>query len=489
MQDYYEDAPIPPRPHQASPQAETLPRQLERLAALISSSRFASFGRAASFYAQAKLMEDYRDDREWKENVVSYYPTYQSFSMAQLRGYFGWRTRWRQGRKTWAPLSFIFMHVYELLMCVGARGPQDAMAKLEALCQAYGSQAPALVYYLNLWMPDMVIYYGLPLENWPDFENMRQQDAAFAVLAQGQAQDEKLYEAITALSSYRLDRSAFCRHHPDRARRCICRTWRALDTYYRRRWKKSACQRLVGVVQTWPVPLFYNAVFYDRLRIEDRTVTVDPVRHWTCNGGHWTLTAPSLAIGQRSHDLGGLMQECDRLMREIFAEGKPLKQKLNKPGLSAVIRRAVEEEAQAEQEAARARVDLSQLDEIRTQANQTQEMLLAGRPEEADVSPQTQTTMPETPPELPQQEPAPPAPFADGKDPLTALERAFLQALLCGDDAQALARRHKIFPAVLADGINEKLFDRFDDTVLETVDDHIQVIEDYEADLKETYLQ
>ena len=501
MQDYYEEAPIPPRPARPAEDADagSLPRQLIRLAALMPGRAADPAGHAVSFYTQAKLMEDYRDQAEWNQDLVAYYPTYRSFSMAQLRGYFGWRTRWRDGTKTWAPLSFIFMHVYELLMCVGAEGPSDALAKLRALYEAYGQDYSALVYYLDLWMPDMAVYYGLEAEASPDLEAMRRHDAAFAVLAADQAQDEDLYAAICALSSHRLDRSVFCRRYPDRARACVCRVWRALDTYYRRRWKKSACQRLVGTVQTRSYPMFYNAVFYDRRRAQDRTVTLNPVRSWTCRAGRWRITTPSLEVGRRSRELGALMQECDRLMREVFGQGKPLKQKLTKPGLSAVIRKAIEEEARAEQEAARARVDLASLDEIRSRADQTRDMLLDGASEEVwpdQAEAQTPASVPDQPqPQAPRREAEPPAPALQAQsagpadDPLTDLERAFLQALLCGDDALALARDRKVFPGVLADGINEKLYDRFDDTVLETLDDRIRVIEDYQEELQDLYLK
>lgn len=483
MQDYYEDTPIPPRPARfdEKPQQKPLPRELERLLTLIRSSSALT---NADFYVQAGLMADYEDTAVWKRDLVIYFPVYAKLSTAQLRGYFGWRTRWRNGQKTWAPLSFIFMHVYELLHCVGAEDADDALVRLEALEEAYAPAYPALVNYLRRWKRDMVIYYGLSSDAGQRyFADEIALDRHYSALLDNGADEQERFEAIAALSSHRMDRSLFCRERPETARVCVCRVWQALDAYYRRRWKKSAAERFAGAVVSVPVQLFQSAVFFDVHRREERSFTIDGLSSYCCRNGRWMRTAPGLSAGRRSGELGALMQETDRLMRDVFGVGKPLKAKLNKPGLSKIIRQVVEEVTREERRAARARVDLSRLEGIRAKAAQTQAMLLDGVQTEP-APPASTMTMPEVPVSPPAaavtvSETAP----ADGSA-LTPLEHRFLQALLNGDDAAALAREAMTFPGVLADAVNDKLLERFNDIILETADDRITVIEDYENELR-----
>ena len=78
--------------------------------------------------------------------------------------------------------------------------------------------------------------------------------------------------------------------------------------------------------------------------------------------------------------------------------------------------------------------------------------------------------------------PAAPLPEVPGC-PLNGQELRFLRCLLTGEPTDWL-RQEGGLPAVLADSINEKLYDTFADTVL-TVEDCPTVIEDYADELKE----
>ena len=82
---------------------------------------------------------------------------------------------------------------------------------------------------------------------------------------------------------------------------------------------------------------------------------------------------------------------------------------------------------------------------------------------------------------------APPAPAAQqapsgGESPLNEAERAFLACLLHGGDWKAAGGR--TMPSLLADAINEKLFDLFGDTVLAFDGDTPEPVEDYIEELK-----
>ena len=52
---------------------------------------------ASVFYEQARLLAGYEDDFEFTGTFSHYYPSYEDMSNEQLRGYFAWRAKARQG--------------------------------------------------------------------------------------------------------------------------------------------------------------------------------------------------------------------------------------------------------------------------------------------------------------------------------------------------------------------------------------------------------
>ena len=135
------------------------------------------------------------------------------------------------------------------------------------------------------------------------------------------------------------------------------------------------------------------------------------------------------------------------------------------------IQALLDEKKQAEQK--KLRLDFGKLDAIRKNADITREKLIVDEDE------------PPLPEILPAEAPAVPAahqPEVPGC-PLNGQELRFLRCLLAGKPTDWL-RQEGGLPAVLADSINEKLYDTFADTVL-TVEDCPTVIEDYADELKE----
>ena len=84
--------------------------------------------------------------------------------------------------------------------------------------------------------------------------------------------------------------------------------------------------------------------------------------------------------------------------------------------------------------------------------------------------------------DAPEEAPEVPAtPPVDDDCPLTPAEYRLVQCLLYGRPLDWISGEGYL-TSVLVDGINEKLYDTFQDTVL---DDQPQIVEDYTDDLKE----
>jgi len=87
---------------------------------------------------------------------MQYWPTYSSMNPDQQRWYFYWRTRVRQGAFLPTDLSYIFVHVYELLNLIETTEVDQAVARLKVLWQTYRSQHPRLDNYLPDWAGDLL---------------------------------------------------------------------------------------------------------------------------------------------------------------------------------------------------------------------------------------------------------------------------------------------------------------------------------------------
>lgn len=78
----------------------------------------------------------------------------------QLKFYFKWRTRIRAGDQIQTDLSYIFVHIYELLHLIGAKNVSDAGEQLEALWIGYRATFPKLDTYCGRWLVDLYASEG-----------------------------------------------------------------------------------------------------------------------------------------------------------------------------------------------------------------------------------------------------------------------------------------------------------------------------------------
>ena len=103
-----------------------------------------------------------------------YWPTYAAMDERQLRWYFYWRTQLRQGN--WLPtdLSYLFVHVYEVINMVGFDNPKDAFKYLVHFWQYYRKSQSKLDRYLPDWIADFIVVHKLA----PDASNWYKETAA-----------------------------------------------------------------------------------------------------------------------------------------------------------------------------------------------------------------------------------------------------------------------------------------------------------------------
>lgn len=468
----FRDEAIRPKPVQ---RPERLPSLLRAARSLESRTMQYWQSRSAVFLQQAKLLVNYEDDYDFSGRVQYYYPTYQSLSDQELRGYFAWRTRLRRGEIGETSLSFAFLYIYELINQIGAADPMDGYGKLRDFQDAYGQIDDAIVPYLDQWLVDYVVYYGLDAELLSGSAQVLF-DRSIAALEQvGTEKPDRVITAVKQLSPKWLGRSKFYAAHGEDMDAVIVRVLRRMSDHYAARCKKSLVEQYFGSPGRYQTRPFEAAVFCDPLKRRNYEYAVDERCICHCENGVWSVDKYAFTPGAGTK-LDALMKTIDAEMRQALDYRHPVKSELDTKWILRIIREEIQG-LLAERQAAEEKkivIDYAQLTRIRRDASITQKKLIVEEETDGPEEP--------APPEYGQERLSPPEEAAPQPDtPLTPEEYRLLQCLLYGGDTGWVQGSGHLL-SVLTDGVNEKLYDTFGDTVL---DEGPQVVEDYMEDLKE----
>ena len=477
--------------------------------------------RARSFYRQACFLRDYSDSYPWSGDFACYYPTYRDMSLKQLRGYFTWRTAARRGIYGPIPASAAYVYLYELLNGVGAEGPVGVLEKLldfeRGFLDAGLGNAPMRA-NLRRWMLEYAVLRELPpaLAQQAADPALLERDRSLAALRAPRDRDpEELFAALCALSDKKLDQSPVLAGDPARGRRLFCRAW-TLALEGERSQGRERFSRCFGSPRSRPWFPLASAVVWLPGRPRDRVYRLNPCRVYRCQAGSWREEAYE-KDGFHLELLRGFLHETEARLRTYLKAGRSLKQRPENAWAAPWIEAAIQEERQALREAARAeiRIDLSGLDRIRREADQTRDSLLVEEDQEATGSGQPATpaaasTARQVVPRLEgasdigtvtgrlRETPVQSSEFRAQSSVGAALTRrvsspaplpldealwGILRALLRGEDpSPALAAAH-LTPALAADAVNEALLEEFGDTVLDCDGDQLNLVEDYREEL------
>lgn len=447
------------------------------------------------FVAQARFMADWEDDFPYHGQFNRYFPTYAMMNDQQLRGYFSWRTKLRRGQVEQAPLSFAFVHVYELLNGVGGIDAQACFDGLKAFWMAYRPFAPELNRYMRAWLRDFVVWHDLPPRLLADvvdlsFEEalivlrreeaaVRGEDAPGPIVAgaeQDECSDARLYDALSRLSAYRIDRSAFAREHGDEVREVACAVFRALCRHCATRRKRTLIDSWFGMPYATPHLMFESAVVHMPKPHADCLYHVNAAHAYACRDGRWTALRQYRKPG-RNAELGAVMQAVDRMMRVAWGDERTLQEREVPKYVAKAIAAAIDEcrERMRRQEARTLVIDRSQLSGIRSRAADIREELLIDE-ERFDVAGEVVAA-----PALPD---AVRGGAACATTVLSPEQARYVRALLEGADAHAALRAAGCTEDMMVDAVNEALFDALGDTALEYGENGPQVVDEYRQEVE-----
>ena len=467
LQQIFRDEPI--RPRKDVPK-EKLPSLLRAARSLETGTSYFYQNRRSLFLKQGKLLANYEDDFPERVKVTRYYPTYDALTDRELRSYFSWRTRVRRWEIGEACTTFAFLYLYELINQIGVESPVAGLQKMDAFVDAYGKLDGAIFSYYRNWRKSYILYYNLSDSFWQEEEL----DAAVQLDILDSAPergDDALVGAVLTLAPTWLRRSKFYRSHRQEMDTVIAGTMRQMCLHYRKRGGRSLSEQLFGGQKTRPFDLFFSAMFCDPLKKRDATYYLTDTHYFVCTDGYWTEVG-RFADERGKRKLEELMKAIDASLRDALEPGKPIQRPTQMRWVDKIIQEEIQslldEKQKAAQAAKRIAIDYSALDAIRRDAAVTQERLAI---EDEMEQPQ------ETPPPAP----APEEPVSPDEDcPLDAAQYRLMQCLLYGRDTRWVQQEGKML-SVLLDSINEKLYDVFQDSVIEGE----TLVEDYIDELKE----
>ena len=492
----------------ASQMKSYVPDKIKKMREIADKPDWLNQSEASIFYTQAKFMEDYEDDFEYTGEFFSYYPTYRKMNPSQLRGYFSWRTKIRRGELSKTSLSFVYVYIYELLHMIGSDSPEEGFGKLRDFCEAYSKLEPSILRYVKTWLVDFAVYYNVDkslLEGIVDTKF----DKNAAVLHDYEAHSEdELWSAISGISSYNMENSKLYKLCPEDVRTVCCAVFRKCSQYYIKNRSKSFCEKLFGRSMEMYYRIFESAVFFDRKKYSDYTYEITDSHKYFCKNGSWICQR--FYGNKKSKLLGEILKSIDSIMRQRLELGNPISSPCETKWILKIINGEIDSllENKRKNTAPKIEIDISKLAGIRKAADITRDRLMteeergapAGHSEDLPAIPDDMT-IPEAEefsaddeiPEIPgavtffgsegtvsggnsqTEESASPT----ENSPLDDNEREFLHFLLYGGSYGG-----KIMPSILADSVNEKLYEEFGDVVIEFEGDKPVIIEDYADDLK-----
>lgn len=432
-----------------------------------------------NFYRQGMFMQDYEDDAPWTGEFVCYFPTYRDLTLRQLRGYFSWRTRVRKGEFLPIPTSAAYLYVYELLNGIGAASPEETLVRLEAFETGYvesGIGDKRMRKNVRRWMMDFAVLHDISPDvarRYSDHD-LLQEDMALSVLrAPSERSDEEVFSSLCTMEGEKLADSPVISRNPVEGKHLFSEAWRSALASYRAGGKDlfTACFGGMASYRWYPLA---NAVYYHRQKPEDREYVFDASRSYHCRNGIWKVERyEELSFNRKRFQ--AFLHTADRMLRLYLKTGRYLHEKKDEVWAAPFVNTVIEADAFAKAEAAKPKltIDLSGLDQIREDAITTRDSLLTEEElRELEEGAKTETNPAAIPlPELP-----------EGL-PLDALQIRILRSLLRGEAVDGMIRENHLMPSLVADAVNEALFDEIGDTVLSCDDDRFSLIEDYREDL------
>jgi len=454
------------------------------------------------FLERARQMEHHVEEEVPFVPFMTYWPTYANMNESQAKWYYYWRNEVRSGRYPESDLSYIFLHIYELINGVGWQEPMEGYRALLALWDAYRAQYAKLNFYIVDWVSDFVLVHRLDVS----FQDIMRR-STYGL--NGELLDLELMRGLHAepvdvswdmlqkLSNYNVQQSKFYLGDGQvHMEAYVPRVVALVDAYYR----KTQGRRLIEMFQPGKEVqreryLFGSAVYDTSLY--GRTLTVHAVQ---------------ISEHKLFRDfVSQLIRYCENQLRDLCGYKGKLRGVRIDAALEPLITRALqtefERQAALERVESEVQIDTDRLLQLQRDSDHVRELLTV---EEETVQESDRVSVGETNVEIEplnvdttQREVSnrvePPAQISTStSEPagsehlddswrafqaaLTPAYRAALSALVQGvwdTEMFSIAREYSTMPALLIDGMNDLAMETIGDLIVDgdvLVDEYIDML-------------
>jgi len=444
-----------------------------------------TWGGAKLFYRQGKFMENFTDDYEKILPLSMSIPTYQRLGYDQLRTYFTWRTKMQQGEFLPIPLSYLYLHIYELLCQIGVKTPVDGLDKLVALWKAYQETYPALNHDFPTWLKDYNVYHKLPF-SFAEFIQTYNLHAFYHETNLFNFDPAHTLTNWAAVSGYDINSEFYTNSNRELMQNSFYSGLVAVQKHLESQ-GKSITNLFYRPSHFVPWHPFAETVFFQSNNQPNRKIQISMQEIYVCENNKWT-THKITPHADTNNLIGFFILLMEISMRRVIAYrgGAPRNRAKFNNAIRAMSDRGIRELSaifnvtaeEVHQKLARivVTVNTQNLSRIREEAEVTQEKLIV----EEDVTPNITTPVPAVP--------VPPVtpPILESADPwltfkstLTNIELEALKIMFHAPDSiKAFANENGVMLEILADGINEKAMDTISDNILE-LSDTIIIYDEY----------
>ena len=269
------------------------------------------------FYRQAKFMEDYTDDYEGDAKFIMYFPYYQHMGAEQLRTYFTWRTKVRQGEIQPVSVSYAFLYVYELLSGIGVTDPLDGLRKLVAIWDGFLKYGPALENHMPRWFKDYHVYYELP-HSFEEFVKEYKMQRYYSLSLILDTDEEENLELWNSISGYDVTKSKYYSDGNEQLfQDCFSAVLTGIREFYESREAHFENVLVYRVSNKTPWYPFRQALFYNWLDQPDRNVRMPGQERYYCQNNRWTASLPLYYSTQRDF-VGYIIKKMESCLRKIM---------------------------------------------------------------------------------------------------------------------------------------------------------------------------
>lgn len=275
-----------------------------------------------NFYTQGKFMEDYVDDVPWKTVFRKQYPTYYDMNVAQLREYFSWRTKIRNGIFEKTSVSFAYVYLFELLNSIGTQGIEDAFNKLVDFENNYSNTklgTPGLSDNNRLWIFGFAIVNGLSkdIANKYVSNDILEKDSAFEVLLHSDnSSDYSVFLAMETIIEHKIN-SCVVKKYKDIGVHCFAKIFRLCFD--------KISEIIIGKMVSTRFEPYLHVPYWIQEEHQDCIYELNSIRSYVCRNGLWTQNSYSVDYNKQSN-LSHFIHTIDLRLRLLFQTGYYLKE-------------------------------------------------------------------------------------------------------------------------------------------------------------------